>query len=154
MLLKDRIARELARIAEKNAGLLRQEDVVRFAKDPTTALHTQFDWDDTEAAHKWRLEQAGRIIRLQVKVIEDTSQVVRAFVSLTPDRVGEERGYRSISDVLSDEDKRSQMLGDALAELSAVRRKYQSLTQLAGVWESLDAAIYAQHKKRKEAVPA
>jgi len=154
MLLKDRIARELARIAEENDGMLRQEDVVAFARNPDTALHTQFDWDDTEAARKWRLEQAGRIIRLQVKVIESTNQTVRAYVSLTPDRGKEDGGYLPIDVVLDDKERSKQMLRDALSELSAVRRKYQALTELAGVWKSLDAAISAQRKNHEEAVPA
>lgn len=146
MLLKERIARELARIAEMNNGVLRQEDVVDFARDPDTALHTQFEWDDTEAARKWRLEQAARIIRLQVRVVENTEQTVRAFVSLSVDRTPH-GGYRPINAVLGSKELSRQLMRDALAELSAVRRKYQTLKQLNDVWEKLDAVIAAESEE-------
>lgn len=147
MLLKERIARELERIAEANNGVLRQEDVVEFAADPGTALHTQFDWNDGEAARKWRLEQAARIIRLQVKVVSDTGeQVVRAFVSLTSDRTPN-GGYRPIAAVLGSEAYSRQLMRDALADLAAVRKKYQTLKQLNDVWEKLDAVIAAESEE-------
>jgi hypothetical protein len=34
---------ELALIANKHGGKLRPEDVVEFAKDPATALHSKFE---------------------------------------------------------------------------------------------------------------
>lgn len=143
MLLKERIARELDRIARVNDGVLRQEDVVAFARDPSTALHSQFDWDDTEAAHQWRLQQAAQVIRMQVRVFEDDTAPVRAFVSLTPDRATG-GGYRMMASVLSSEELSRQMMMDALAELSCVRRKYRTLMRLSGVWDQIDAAVAAE----------
>lgn len=138
MLLKERIARELERIKEENGGSLKQEDVVEFARDPSTALHGRFTWDDTEAAQRWRLYQAGQIIRLIVSVIEDRAPPVRAFVSLTTDRVKHGPGYRAIQDVLQNEDMHAQLLADALADLAALRAKYKALTQLSKVWNAID----------------
>ena len=143
MLLKERIARELERIALANDGVLRQEDVVAFARDPSTALHSQFDWDDTEAAHQWRLQQAAQVIRMQVRVLEEDAASVRAYVSLTPDRANG-GGYRMMASVLSNEELSRQMMLDALAELSAVRRKYRTLQRLSGVWNEIDAAVAAE----------
>ncbi|MDP9090163.1 MAG: hypothetical protein M3O26_15635 [Pseudomonadota bacterium] len=138
MLLKERIARELERIREENGGFLKQEDVVEFARDPSTALHGRFTWDDTEAAQKWRLYQAGQIIRLVVNVIEDEAPPVRAFVSLTMDRIRHGPGYRAIQDVLQDEGMREQLLADAIADLTTLRVKYKALTQLSRVWNAID----------------
>ena len=143
MLLKERIARELERIALANDGVLRQEDVVAFARDPSTALHSQFDWDDTEAAHQWRLQKAAQVIRMQVRVLEEDAASVRAYVSLTPDRANG-GGYRMMASVLSNEELSRQMMLDALAELSAVRRKYRTLQRLSGVWNEIDAAVAAE----------
>ena len=41
---------ELDRLREMNDGLLLPSAVVEFAADAATALHTYFDWDDSEAA--------------------------------------------------------------------------------------------------------
>jgi len=35
-----------------------KENVVRFASNSKTELHKCFEWDDTKAAAKYRLEQA------------------------------------------------------------------------------------------------
>lgn len=138
MLLKDRIARELEKIQRKTNGLLTAEAVVEYAQaHPDSALHTQFEWDDTAAARKWRLEQAGQIIRLQVKVIAENTAPIRAFVSLSSDRKAR-AGYRSVEDVLTDAELSKQMLADALDDLNSVRRKYGNLKQLAGVWRAID----------------
>lgn len=143
MLLKERIARELDRIREENGGQLKQEDVVEFARDPSTALHGRFTWDDTEAAHLWRLAQAAQIIRLVVSVIEEDAPPVRAFVSLTTDRVKGGAGYRAIQDVLQDADMTAQLVEDALSDLAAIRHKYKSLTALVRVWNAIDEATHS-----------
>jgi hypothetical protein len=58
----DRVQQELQAIADRHDGKLPASAVVDFARDPSTALHARFDWDDSEAAEKWRLEQARTII--------------------------------------------------------------------------------------------
>ena len=71
---------ELLRLPTK-AGVLEPAAVVDYARDPDTALHAYFDWEDSVAAEKWRIEQARRIIRsvhvrldvtdkLQVRVVQ------------------------------------------------------------------------------------
>ena len=150
MLLKDRIAKELDRIRRQGKGLVSAEAVVEYARDKNTALNSQFDWDDSTAAEKYRLQQARKIIaRVEFVGVEDAPPV-RAFVSLTTDRG--ERGYRSVAAVLNDEGMTRQMLADALSELNTLRRKYGVLKQLAGVWSAVDAV--RPPSIEKEARPA
>ena len=153
MLLKDRIAKELEKIRAANGGLDNPEAVVEWArKHETSALHTQFTWDDSEAAHKWRIEQARRVLRLQLVVLEEDTQAIRATISLSTDRrVG--GGYRRIQDVLASDELTRQMLADALADLNATRRKYTALKALAGVWAAIDAAS-AESVVQDESRPA
>ena len=71
-----------------NRGTLTPSVVVEEASDESHPLHSRFKWDDAEAAHSWRLEQAAQLIR-SVKVtreaVTDDGQVreitVRAFVA-------------------------------------------------------------------------
>jgi hypothetical protein len=53
----------LEEIAEKNGGVLTPELVLTTAKNKKHPLHASFEWDNTAAAHKWRIEQAARLIR-------------------------------------------------------------------------------------------
>lgn len=136
---KDRLRAELEQIRENNDGQLRPEDVVDFARDPNTALHHEFEWRNSKAAHQFRLEQARRVIRLNIRVVEteNGNVPVPMYVSLKSDRQAG-GGYRTLTDVMSDEDLRAQLLEEALAELQRVRRKYQTLQELSPVFTALD----------------
>lgn len=150
MLLKDRIAKELQAIRLRSGGeKCDPKDVVEFARDPTTALHSQFEWEDSKAAEEYRLWQARQIIRVQLVVTHESSEPVRAFVSLTTDRkIG--GGYRPIDDVLADPELSSQMLSDALDELRRVRAKYQQLKELAPVWEAAERIEVRRENREHE----
>ena len=138
MSLKERIRRELDRLRAQAGGLLSPERVVEFASNPETALHSQFTWDDGEAAHQYRLWQARKVISVVVIERDDSAGPrIRSFVSLTTDRVPG-GGYRELDDVLSDERLHRQMLDDALDDLRRVRRKYQALQSLRPVWRAMD----------------
>jgi len=133
------LLKELEHVRVANGGFLTPEAVVESAKDENSPLHPFFDWDDTEAARKWRIVQARRLIRLSVTVIKPEVEPVRAFVSLPKDRGV--NGYRSTVQVLSDEDLREQLLECALRELQAFRRKYAMLSALKELFEVADRIL-------------
>jgi len=128
---------ELDALVEQHGGIVLPAQVVEFARDENTALHEYFDWDDSEAAKQWRLEQARRVIRLSVTVIQSDNAPIRALVSLTSDRKAG-GGYRALADILDDESPREQMERDALAELRVFRRKYERLVLLQPIWVAVD----------------
>jgi len=130
---------ELEKIRTANGGFLTPEAVVSAAKDEDSPLHSYFTWDDTEAAHRWRLEQARKLIRLSVTIVKQDTQPVRAYVSLLNDRG--KNGYRATIDVLNDEDLRDQLLQCALRELAAFRHKYAVLSELAELFEVADRLL-------------
>ena len=126
------IRKELEAIQKRNRGLLRPADVVEFAADPNTALHSQFTWDDDEAAIRWRLHQARNVIRVHVQVIENDSPPVKVWVSLTEDRRAGD-GYRSTVDVMADESRRERLLEQARRDMELFAAKYSNLTELSPV---------------------
>lgn len=148
------ISDELLIIQSLNDGLLDPVKVVDYARNPQTLLHKKFQWDDSVAAEQYRIWQARQIIRLELVVVkedkkgkvrilssvtEEKGKIVRAFVSLEDDRhSGENRGYRSLMDVLSDSDLRNQMLEQAKNDMNVFRKKYSMLSELAGVFEAMD----------------
>lgn len=142
-----RIADELAFIAKQSGGILYPAKVVEFAKDETTALHSRFTWDDTEAARRYRLVQAGEIIRVNVMVISKEAPPVRAFVSLSTDRKAG-GGYRALVDVLSDDAMMQRLLDDAMAELEALKKKYEQLAALRPIWAALGSIDHQTEERR------
>jgi len=136
---KDAIKIELEKIRKRNKGILRAEDVVSFAQNPDTALHSRFTWDDTEAARQYRIWQAREIIRVEVTILPHTQKSYSAYVSLKSDRKNEGGGYRSTIDVLSDEEYYTQLLDEAKEDLEYWREKYHVLQkELKAVFAEID----------------
>lgn len=137
MQLKERIRRELVRINKENGGLGAAEKVVEEARDEKSPLHNSFEWDNTIAGHKWRVQQARWLLAVYVEPVEGSNEPVRTFVSLTTDRRNG-GGYRMLADVREDEAMFQQMLDDAMAELRVFRRKYAALKALQPLFETID----------------
>jgi len=148
--IKDQEIRS-AIMAVKEDGVISPEKVVDAARPKTSPLHDYFIWDDGEAARQYRLEQARRLIRVVVDVIElpDKSQrEVRVFVSLPSDR-NADGGYRVMAQVLESEDKKKEMLEDALRELIRLRDKYDMLKELSSVFKAIDKLPLIKRMKKK-----
>lgn len=131
--LKERRQQELEAIRSKSGGVLKPETVVEFARNPKTALHSWFTWDDSDAAREYRLWQARQVIRVCVTIQENEKEPpVRTYVSLYEDRGGD--GYRLMTDVLSDEEMCEKLLVQALAEFKLWQAKYNQLNKLAPIF--------------------
>lgn len=131
---------ELAALFQKHGDKLQAEQVVEFARNPKTALHTRFDWDDSEAAEKWRLHQARNLIRVEVVMLKGSDEPVRAFVSLRDDRTAG-IGYRTIASVMSDSDRRAKLLAEAEADFRALQMKWKQLRELAPIFDAMDSVF-------------
>lgn len=126
------IGKALETIRKANGGTLRPGDVVVAAADEDHPLHSQFTWDDTQAAEAYRLWQARVLIRTTVTILPSGKGTVRAYVSLQDDRGGD--GYRLLVDVLRDPGLRAIALREALAELKVFEHKYHKLKELAPIF--------------------
>jgi hypothetical protein len=135
--MKNKVITELKRLAVENCGLLQPEAVVAKARSASSPLHSHFEWDNTIAAHQYRLEQARHLIRVSFEVLHGTDKETPIFVSLTTDRGQEAGGYRIVKNVMGDKQMREQMLADALAELRCFRMKYSRLKELSTVFSSI-----------------
>jgi hypothetical protein len=129
---------ELERLrGSKNTPLI-AADVVKAARSPKSPLHPAFEWDDKKAAHHYRLDQAGQLIRsVIVTVVDGKPQAapVRAFVSVGQ---GEERGYTSVSVAMGDEVMRAQVIARAWKELEDWRKRYEDLLEFSKLFDVID----------------
>jgi hypothetical protein len=139
--LSVRIKKELDRLKAKSPNrLLEPSVVVAAAKSPKSPLHGCFEWRTQHAAQKYLLHQARQLLAAYTVVVTTTSGEpikVRHFVSLTSDRVNG-GGYRSLPDVMNDEELSDQMLADALSELQLFQIKYSRLKQLQPIFDEID----------------
>ena len=134
----DKIREEIELIRSRSDdGAVNPADVVAFAKNPKTALHDEFNWDDTEAAVEWRLHQARNLIRVCVYFEPAVEQKIRAYISLPEDRGTDKPGYRRTTDIVRNADHRSAMLAMALRELEFFQQKYAVLSELSKVFDAV-----------------
>ena len=129
--------REIEIVRRQGRGVLRAKDVVEYARDPETALHGEFEWDDAKAGHEYRLEQARKLIRVHVTVLREDVPPVRAYVSLRKDRKQPGGGYRSITNVMRNKKMRAALLAEAFAEMERFQEKYAVLKELAPVFTAM-----------------
>lgn len=137
-------AKALDEIASGNSGRLRAADVVKRARDKKSPLHDAFEWDDSAAAQKYRLQQAEDMIRKYKIIVHDreTKKVmftIRAYHSLTEDRDGGGGEYRHANEIFANERLQASLLDQAKRELVAVRNKYAALSALSSVWSAIDS---------------
>jgi len=137
--MKNQVVEELKRIAKEHAGLLQPAIVVQEARPTSSPLHSQFEWDDSQAAEKYRIQQARQLINVVVETIPGLKEPVPVFVSLTPDRARDGGGYRLLTTVLTDKMSKELLLQDALNELEIFQRKYARLKELAAVFKATRA---------------
>jgi hypothetical protein len=131
---------ELEIIRKQAGGVLRAADVVEYARDPDTALHGRFTWDDNKAAHEYRLWQARVMIRVCVTVTSDDTIPIRTYVSLKADRAEVSGGYRTTMSVLRNPAQRAALLAQAQADMDYFTQKYAGLVELAGVIDAMKKA--------------
>jgi len=137
-LASEAIRAELEHVRRLGGGVLKPEAVVEYARDPETALHSRFEWDDTEAAQQFRIYQARQVIRVAVEILPRTSTETRVYVSLLRDRTKPGGGYRQLLDVMSDEEMRSELVRQALGEFRRVRDRYQQIKELEPIFAAIE----------------
>ena len=124
-----RVAEEIISIGESATP----EQIVERARDESSELHKLFTWDDTEAAEKWRKQEA-RIITHHL-IIKETIRE-----DLPPARVFSitNSGYQQTTLVFKRTDEREKLLARAWAELRAFKAKYSMLQELSEILELID----------------
>lgn len=115
---------------------LNARSVVEVSKPKDAVLHDEFEWDDTNAAIKWRDHQARNIINALV-VVEETVEEVK------PVRYAfqiEERSnnYTPMSVIMQSANSIEALKRKALSELSSYRMKYASIIKKCNGEEDLN----------------
>lgn len=132
------IVTELIEIYEKNGDVLRPEDVVEFARNPKTALHKEFTWDDSEAARQYRLHQARRVITVHIQMEDDPPPtVVRALVETSNPATGATEYVRR-ERMLTDTDRRARLIRQGLSVAKNWRTRHEGIEEFAPIFAAID----------------
>jgi hypothetical protein len=111
-----------------DAGNLTPESVLAAAQSANNPMHDWFDWSDTEAAEKWRLQQARLLIKtvyVRITYATNTVVMVPAFVSEADDEDDETntaRHYSKVVEVMSDDDRRKALVIATIKRAASILR--------------------------------
>lgn len=124
---------ELVRI-NKRDGRLDREPVLNEAKRPSSPLHAYFTWDDGDAAHQYRLIQAGTLIRrAEVFITLEGGEVVRHRAFLHTD----DHGYQPTARVMSNAEMRAKVLARLHSDMEVMITRYEKYSHLAEVKDAI-----------------
>lgn len=115
------------------AGNLSAKSLLDASRPKDAPLHSEFEWNDSIAAEKFREGQARNIINhLVVRLDEKPDEPVRGFFQITQ----QEPRYTNVNAILTHRDLRAELIQQALEEMAAFQRKYGTLTELAMIFEA------------------
>jgi hypothetical protein len=120
------------------------EAVVEAAKASGSPLHPYFEWNDGEAAHRWRVHQARTMIGAIMVVLEEKPSVgpVRAFYNIIDeDENGRNQGYIPLARVLSMREYRDQIIAKALKEAEAWQERYKIYSELTPIFKAIERMV-------------
>lgn len=114
-------------------GRLAPADVVAEASDPASPLHDYFEWDDSEAARKYRLSQARTLIR-SIKVEITVREIPLTVVGYVrdPDLSVRDPGYRNVIQLRTEEESARLAVLDEMKRVSDAVKRAKRLAAVLG----------------------
>ena len=135
-------------VRKRNNGEASAEAVVKAAAAKRNPLHPEFTWDDSQAAHEHRLDQArrlvGHLVVVRGELATDRPQRVYEVIRKKDPAQGRQRAkhvYRTTTDIMADPEMRAELLGRALRELISIRNRFRDLQELAVVLRAIDEVV-------------
>lgn len=135
------VGEELERIQKENDGALKPENVVEAATPVDAPLHPAFEWDDSAAAHQYRLHQARRVIT-SVRILNGPDAGKNpspVYVSIRSPEHG--RTYQAVAEVLGEEQLKARFLDEVRRAIESLERRYSHFEELAGLIANVKKAV-------------
>jgi hypothetical protein len=137
---------EVGQVLEE-MGSFTTEDLLRAAKSKSSPLHKYFEWDDSKAAHEYRLHQARNLV-LSIG-FDYGDGITRTHESVVIDR---QRTYVPIETISHSEELIEQVLKSALSEVLFWRAKHQKYKSFfGGIFDEIDKTEEALRRKNEKA---
>ena len=122
-------------------GELTSARFLEVSRPEDAPTHNIFEWDDSIAAERYRLQQATVAINsVEVQIVNETTGTATAqaaFVNVIKKAPLRQGSFVPIEVALSDENMKNTLLLNALNELKSFRRKYNQLSELSAVFTEI-----------------
>jgi len=125
---------------------LTADSLLKKASKKSSSLYEFFDWDDSSAGEKWRLQQARGIIN-EIKIIVEDKELyafenVNISVSNSSNAKSKNksnsREYKTIVEIMNNPVYRKQLIQRALSEAKYWKERHSELKELNSIFISID----------------
>ena len=134
--------KEIEKIKAK--GDLTPEAVIDAARAKRNPLHKLFEWSDDVAAEKYRLIQAGRVLRsLEVVYVDRPKEPTRCYEVEVKKSPGKPQPtiYTTHEEAVQDPIVRERLLAESIKALMQWRRRFRLLSELDRVFNAIDEVV-------------
>jgi len=125
---------------KNSKGKLTPDAVIEAAKDPTSVLHGEFEWDVNKAAYQSWTDTARRLIREVQLVVEYQDVRVVAPFYIT-DHGSKESSYVETTKVAKKHAFAKQALGDELARIKGAVHRAMSMAVVFGLVSNFEKML-------------
>lgn len=130
------VGEELEALIEQKDGVLMADDVVQASASPESSMHPIiYRYSDEDAAYRYRLDEARKMLHSVRVVTEDNSEPQRVYVHVVTEDV---QGYVTTARVQTEAELYARLLEIALKELDSFQKRYQQISELQPVLESIE----------------
>lgn len=134
--------RELRKL-ERPGRTLTAEDVVAAASNPDHPLYQDFEWDDSVAGHKYRVQQARTMIA-EVRVVITTSTKKLSVVGYIRDpRSAPGPGYVATAELRTESEAAQEALLNETTQLQARLERVREIATALELEAQLEAILTA-----------
>lgn len=147
---RKKIQKCLARLERE--GTITPDAVVEDARNVASPLHDLFEWDDSKAAHEYRLDQARAIIRtVRVVVNIDNAQVTSVRYVRDPRCESNERGYVSTATLRTQMDIARDAMSAEVSRVLASIARMQDVAIALGLGDEVDDLLRSAQEIQERA---
>ena len=120
------VGKELEEI--ESQGEITPERILGYAeRHKDSELYKCFEWDDSEAARKYRLDMASRVLcSISIEIKEEPKVKQRVYVNVKSSNSGI-KTFKNIKDVLEDDEEYKQLVEKARKDFESCKERYETI---------------------------
>ena len=127
---------------EEITGRLTPTAVIEAARDPDHPLHECFTWDDSTAAHAFRLHEARQLIAsVRVVITTEARSLSTVYYVRDPSMAAGDQGFVSIPRLRSDVDLAREVLVQEFGRAAAALNRAHEVAAALEIADEVDAVL-------------
>lgn len=134
--VKASVVGEVVEKIEERDGNITKEAFLDESRPEESPTHSMFEWNDTIAAEKYRLEESRHIINaLQIIYTDskDNDVKIPAVINVTSTMPAKTAQYRNIVDALSEKESRDLIISRLQREVDQLIERNRHIEELADI---------------------